>query len=106
MSGKPKSPKSKLKAQIDKNNQAAKKVADQKARLALREQRNRVKEEGVRKLEIKQQKALAKEKELASKKRVRWTDDERFDLLAAFKECTEVYLDVNEKTVGFGVSKG
>ncbi|KAI8822747.1 hypothetical protein BJ741DRAFT_678882 [Chytriomyces cf. hyalinus JEL632] len=105
MSGKPKSPKSRLKAQMDKNNQAAKKVADQKAKLALREQRNRVQEEArVRKLEIKQQKAAAKEKELALKRRLTTldrTEDERYELLAAFKECTELYMDVDEKAVGF-----
>ncbi|KAJ3227258.1 hypothetical protein HDU78_010080 [Chytriomyces hyalinus] len=83
-------------------NQATKKLADEKVQLALKVQKQQEEMElKEQKKAAKLQKAADKEREQALKKRSRWTDEDRFDLIAAYKECSELYKDTNDKAVGF-----
>ncbi|KAJ3230980.1 hypothetical protein HDU77_001192 [Chytriomyces hyalinus] len=96
------SPGSKLKAQLERINQATKKLADEKLQLALKVQKQQEEMElKEQKKAAKLQKAADKEREQALKKRSRWTDEDRFNLIAAYKECSELYEDTNDKAVRF-----
>ncbi|KAJ3377278.1 hypothetical protein HDU80_003388, partial [Chytriomyces hyalinus] len=97
-----KSPNSKLNARLDKINQAAKKLADEKVQLALKVQKQQEEKElKEQKKAVKLQKAADKEREQALKRQIKWTDDAKYDLIAAYKDCLELYLDTNSKAIGF-----
>ncbi|KAI8819271.1 hypothetical protein BJ741DRAFT_170815 [Chytriomyces cf. hyalinus JEL632] len=99
---KTKSAVSRLNARLEKLNNAAKKLEEEKLQVALDLQKsNEVIQAREQKKQVKEQKAALKAQKAEESKRKQWSDDERQDLIAAFKECLELYEDTNNKALGY-----